>query len=211
MVGFRKNRETGMLKNLSAQRAALLLAALAVGSALLSNFVTYVPNTDNFPTLGGAPLLPGIYFGLVICFGVFLWEKRGPLELLVVLAGVAIAWILACRTAISVHDFLNNYFHTGGIMEPNSREFSFNYTISGMVAGLVGSLGTVIAVALASPDFREHSDWLRTIAIGTVAGALLHFGEEPRGAFLPLFIVWQAAVAASVAYGLVIPRRKRKR
>ena len=59
-----------MLKNLSAQKAALLLAALAVVSALLTNFLTYVPKTDNFPALGGAPLLPGIYFGLVICLGI---------------------------------------------------------------------------------------------------------------------------------------------
>jgi hypothetical protein len=194
-----------MLKGLSAQRAALFLAALAVGSALLTNFVTYVPGTDNFPTLGGGPLLPGIYFGLVICLGIFLWEERRPLELLVVLAGVAIAWILAYRTAISVHDFLNQF------RDGDSRQLPYIFAITGLVSGLVGSLGTVIAVSLASPDFREHSDWLRTIAIGTVAGALLHFGDTRPGTFLPLFIVWQAAVAASVAYGLVTRRPKRKR
>ena len=196
-----------MLKNLSAVRAALFLAALAVVSALVSNFFPYVPNTDNFPTLGGAPLLPGIYFGLVLCLGVFLWEKKGPLELAVVLVGVIIAWILAWRTALSVHDFLNQ-FHAGEI--PDSRKFPYIFAIAGMLSGLVGSLGTVIAVSLVSPDFREHSDWLRTIALGTVAGALLHFGDAPNGTFLPLFIVWQAAVAASVGYGLFIsPKRKR--
>jgi hypothetical protein len=194
-----------MFKKLSAQKAALFLAALAVGSALLTNFVTYVPNTDNFPTLGGAPLLPGIYFGLVICLGIFLWEERRPLELLVVLAGVAIAWILAYRTAISVSDFLNQF------RDGDSRKFSYIFAITGLVSGLVGSLGTVIAVSLASPDFRKHSDWLRTIALGTVTGALLHFGDATPGTFLPLFIVWQAAVAASVAYGLVTRRPKRKR
>jgi hypothetical protein len=194
-----------MLKKLSAQKAALFLAALAVGSALLTNFVTYVPNTDNFPTLGGTPLLPGIYFGLVICLGIFLWEERRLLELLVVLAGVVIAWILAYRTAISVHDFLNQF------RDGDSRQLPYIFAITGLVSGLVGSLGTVIAVSLASPDFREHSDWLRTIAIGTVAGALLHFGDTRPGTFLPLFIVWQAAVAASVAYGLVTRRPKRKR
>ena len=195
-----------MLKKLSAPKAALLLAALAVSSALLTNFVTFVPGTDNFPTLGGAPLLPGIYFGLVICLGVFLWEERRLLELLVVLAGVVIAWILAYRTAISVSDSLNQF------RDGDSRKLTYIFAITGLVSGLVGSLGTVIAVSLASPDFREQSDWLRTIAIGTVTGALLHFGDAPLGSFLPLFIVWQAAVAASVAYGLVTkPRPKRKR
>jgi hypothetical protein len=194
-----------MLKKLSAQKAALFLAALAVVSALLTNFVTYVPNTDNFPTLAGTPLLPGIYFGIVICIGVYLWEERGPLELLVVLVGVVIAWILAYRTALSVSDFLNQF------RDGDSRKFSYIFAITGLVSGLVGSLVTVIAVSLASPDFREHGDWLRTIAIGTITGALLHFGDAPPASFLPLFIVWQAAVAASVAYGLVIPRRKRRR
>ncbi len=200
-----------MLKNPSATRAALFLAALAIVSALLSNFVTFVPTTDNFPTLGNAPLLPGIYFGLVLCVGVFLWEKRGPLELALVLVGVVIAWILAYRTAISVHDFLNQ-LHAGDIPTPDSRKFPYIFAVAGLVAGLVGSLGTVIAVSLASPDFREYSDWLRTIALGTVAGALLHFGDSPYGTFLPLFIVWQGAVAASVGYGLFIPPKpKRKR
>jgi hypothetical protein len=205
MLGFAKIGRLGMLKKLSAQKAALFLAALAVGSALLTNYVTYIPNTDNFPALGGTPLLPGIYFGLVICLGIFLWEERRPLELAVVLVGIVIAWILAYRTALSVHDFLNQF--RGG----DGRNLSYIFAITGLVSGLVGSLGTVIAVSLASPDFREHSDWLRTIAIGTVAGALLHFGDTKPGTFLPLFIVWQVAVAASVAYGLVTRRPKRKR
>ena len=196
-----------MLKNLSAVRAALFLAALAVVSALVSNFFPYVPNTDNFPTLGGAPLLPGIYFGIVLCIGVFLWEKKGPLELAVVLVGVIIAWILAWRTALSVHDFLNQ-FHAGEI--PDSRKFPYIFAIAGMLSGLVGSLGTVVAVSLVSPDFREHGDWLRTIALGTLAGALLHFGDAPNGTFLPLFIVWQAVVAASVGYGLFIPPKRKR-
>jgi hypothetical protein len=202
VLGFQKFGEVKLLKNFSAQRAALFLAALAVVSALVSNFFPYVPTTDNFPTLGGAPVLPGIYFGLVLWLGVHLWEKKGPLALAVILVGVVIAWILAWRTAISVSEFLNQ-FHAGDITE--SRKFPYVYAIAGVVAGLVGSLGTVIAVSLVSPDFREHSDWLRTIAIGTVTGALLHFGDTPYETFLPLFIVWQGAVAASVGYGLFMP------
>ena len=198
-----------MLNNLSAQRAAFFLAALGVVSALVSNFFPYLPNTDNFPTLGGAPLLPGVYFGLVLCLGVFLWERKGPIGLAVVLAGVVIAWILAWRTALSVSDFLNQ-FHAGDITTADSRKFPYIYAIAGMMSGLVGSLGTVVAVSLVSPDFREHGDWLRTIAIGTVAGALLHFGDAPNGTFLPLFIVWQGAVAASVGYGLFIPPKSRR-
>jgi len=193
-----------MLKDLSAPKAALFLAALAVVSALLSDFFPYFPNTDNFPTLGGAPLLPGLYFGLVLCIGVFLWEKRSPLALVIVLIGVIIAWILSWRTAIAVHDFLND-FRTGDPASGEVRKLPYMFAMAGLIAGLVGAFGTVIVISIACPDFREPNDWLRTIAIGTVAGALLHFGDAPSGSVLPLFIIWQAAVAASIAYGLVIP------
>jgi len=36
----------------------------------------------------------------------------------------------------------------------------------------------------------------------------LYFGDEPWGTYLPLFVVWQALVAASVAYGLVVPPQR---
>jgi hypothetical protein len=192
-----------MLKSLSAPRAAAFLGAIAIVSALFSNFLTFFPNTDDFPTLFGAPLLPAIYFGIAIGIGVHLWEKQGAIPLALVMIGIIISWTLAWRTAISVSDFLQQYPGADG------RKFPFALAIAGMVAGLVGSLGTVISVSIASPDFREHSDWLRTIALGTVAGALLHFGDEPWGTYLPVFVVWQAVVAASVAYGLVIPPPKR--
>ena len=197
-----------MLSKLSAPRAALVLAALAIPSALMTNFFVYVPGTDDFPKLAGAPLLPGIYFGLVLAIGVLLWGKAGALEFLAVLVGTIVAWILAFRTALSVHDFVNG-LHAGAIGAGSRKLPAF--AIAGVVAGLVGSLGSAVAVAIASAGFRAHSDWLRTIALGTVAGALLYFGDEPYGTFLPLFVVWQMTVAASVAYGLAGSRPKRKR
>ena len=198
------------LEDLSAQKAALFLAVLAVGSALLSNYVTYVPNSDRFPELGGAPLLPGIYFGLVIWIGVFLWEKKSAAAFVIIVVGVVIAWILAWRTGIAVHDFLNE-IRTGNPAAGTDRKLPYIFMIAGFVAGLVGAFVTVIVTSIACPDFREPTDWLRTIAIGAVAGMLLHFGDTPNGSVLPLFVVWQAAVAASVAYGLVIPPPRKPR
>lgn len=207
MLGLCQNRGKQMLRDLSAPRAALFLAALAVVSALLSNFVSYVPHTNDFPKLDDVPLLPGLYFGVVIAIGVFLWKGKSAFELAVVIAAVVISWILAWRTAIAVSDFLGQ-FHTGDITAPDSRGFPFNLAISGIVAGLVGSLGTAIAISLVCPDFRDHADWLRTIALGTVTGALLHFVDRPWETVLPLLIVWQPVVAASVGYGLVIARKR---
>jgi hypothetical protein len=117
-----------MRNGLSASRAAFVLAAIAVVSALLSNFVTYIPGTDDFPKLGDAPLLPGIYFGLVLCLGTYLWERSNSMQLALVLAGVVIAWILAWRTALSVYDFLHQ------LRPDEGRAFPQTYALAGLIA-----------------------------------------------------------------------------
>ena len=74
----------------------------------------------------------------------------------------------------------------------------------GLISGCVGSAITCLAVAIACPSFRSFGHWARTIALGTAAGTLLQFAVSNSGAigFNVLFIVWQCAVAASIAYGL---------
>jgi hypothetical protein len=44
------------------------------------------------------------------------------------------------------------------------------------VAGFVGSAITVFGVSLGDRDFRDANSWFRTIAIGALAGLLLHDG-----------------------------------
>ncbi len=60
-----------MTSTLSPARAAGLSAVLAIGSALLSNFAPLEPwrVVQIGPRLDAIPLLPGIYFGLVVCVG----------------------------------------------------------------------------------------------------------------------------------------------
>jgi hypothetical protein len=59
-------------------RRALVLALLAILSALLS---TYASWESGFLLINGTPILPGIYFGLVLSFGVFCWTSRRKSEL----------------------------------------------------------------------------------------------------------------------------------
>ena len=175
---------------------------LAIVSALLTNFVTYVPPAANFPTLGGMPILPGVYFGLVLCVGVHLWEKMGPLALAVVLVGVVIAWILAWRTAISVSDFLNQ-LHAGDTAD--SRKFRLHLRRSqALCEALVRKSRHGDCRLAREPRLPRASDWLRPTALGTVAGALMHFGDEPNGTSAAV-IVWQCESRPSSA-GLIIRR-----
>lgn len=57
--------------------------------------------------------------------------------------------------------------------------------------------------AITLPALRRLPDWLLMIGVGAVAGLLVGFDERILGAsFLPLFLVWQAAVAACIGYAL---------
>ena len=179
----------------SPERATIFLAALAVVSALLSSFAPVDP--WEIVTFGSGPqrvpLPPGIYFGLALCVGLYLWETKHALKLAAALIAVVIAWICAWNTAIEVHRILDGNA---------SGDIPYAYAIAGFVAGLVGSLITVAGISFASRDSRTPVTWIRTILIGAVAGLLLQL----QSTLLPLLLVWQTAVAASIAYGLVKPK-----
>ncbi|HEY1746061.1 MAG TPA: hypothetical protein VGG11_04770 [Xanthobacteraceae bacterium] len=80
----------------------------------------------------------------------------------------------------------------------------------GMVTGLIGSAIVVAAVSAVLPAFQTSGAWARTTLFGTVAGSLLELtndGLAPAlpihiGSTLPLFLVWQVSVAASIGYAL---------
>jgi hypothetical protein len=210
----------------SARDRVLMLAGLAVLSALATN---YLPNDPwQFliaPSLhgkdtNGAPLLPGIYFGLVLAIGAYAWKTRKPFELAIILAGTVIAWVFAWELAYRMVNeqigLVTNLCKS--LTEPLYEELKkftqdpvdipkcennalswYFYLSAGGVAGLVGGLLTVTGISLVTPDFRTVDNWLRTLFLSTAAGFLLapSFENSP----LLLYVPWQVLVAASIAYG----------
>ena|SRR2546430_6826649 len=87
------------LSNASASNRAIILAALAIVSAILSNFagskILWVQTLVSFKT----PLLPGIYFGMVLGLAIWFWVSRNLLKILIVLLSTVIAWVAAYITA----------------------------------------------------------------------------------------------------------------
>jgi hypothetical protein len=80
------------------------------------------------------------------------------------------------------------------------------------IGGLVSSFVTGAGISFVSKWFYGGGNWARTILIGTITGTLLESvldaGTAPRslpvhvGSLLPLFLVRQCSVAASIGYGL---------
>jgi hypothetical protein len=190
-----------VLGKASAWQRAVVLSLLAVISAFLS---TYAPEDPwNISVVGGKSLLPGVYFGLVMSIGVLWWVTRSRFEIFTVFFVTVIAWFVAQGTAEKVFHFLVPTLDT---------PTNFGFAISGGVGGVVGASLTAYGVSLVCRQFRNITYWSRTILIGGFAGVFLEMAEKNVvswhslpihvGSLLPLFLVWQLSVAASVGYGL---------
>jgi hypothetical protein len=191
-----------MPSQLTPSRAAIVLALCATLSALLSNLAPgwqwSVPTIVSDETV---PPLPGLFFGVVVCAAVALFEGLRPIKLLLALLGVVLAWLCAWNAAMEVYRYLGSLFSGSSVLGETAGHDAHIMPVAGFLGGLIGSSCTVATVALASPRFRAPADWIRTIAIGSVAGILLEC-QTTFGTMLPLFIIWQPAVAASIAFGL---------
>jgi hypothetical protein len=200
------------LQSASAHERALVLAVLAIVSALLS---WSLPEPD-IVFIHNTPMLPALWFGLVLCTGVALWSSRSPFTLVIVLVASGLAWLAAFETTIQVHSSIEDQIASqAGAPAPNFNVPVVNYLkgLCGMLGGLIGSGVLVLVASAVLSSIRTVPCWTLTILIGAVAGLFLEFMESRVegglfihiGSLLPLFLVWQMGVAASMAYNLAKP------
>jgi len=183
------------LQALSAGERALVLGTLAVISALLCNFVP----TPAFLIIGNTPLLPALWFGLVLCIGTALWASRRIFQLSIIMLSSFAAWFAAVETAAELHLSIERQVKAALPSGASAPSLAYVDVGCGMVAGLVGSAIIVAVISAAVHPFRTSGAWGRTILFGTVAGSLLEFineGLTPAlpihiGSALPLYLVWQ--------------------
>jgi hypothetical protein len=195
------------MANFTPARTAGLLASLSVISALLTNFAPADP--WELLQVGAPPdvilVLPGLYYGVVLCVGVFLVHTRNALGLAVVLLAVIIAWICAWKAGYELYQYLERHYSGPIGFGGASMRAPFLLAIAGVVAGMVGSAITVTAVATVCRTFRSTTSCARTILVGSVTGVLLGL-QAGIDSMLPLFLVWQPMVAAMIGHGLARPK-----
>jgi hypothetical protein len=77
--------------------------------------------------------------------------------------------------------------------------------MSGIVGGLVGGFVTVFGVSIANPRFRRFDCWTITILLAAVLGTLMELVRiEQHLGYMLVFTIWQAAVIALIARGMVV-------
>jgi hypothetical protein len=196
------NRTRIKLSNASASNRAIILAALAFVSAILSNFAW-------FPLV--FPLLPGIFFGTVLSLAIWSWVSRHPFKLGYILLATAVAWVGAKVTAEHVFGSIQQMLveiAPGGTTFPT---INFVLAVSGVLGGLVGSTTLTFGLSLICKEFGAFENWARVVMPGTALGVLLELTAKDDklpvhiGSILPLFLAWQVTVAAVIGY-CIVPR-----
>jgi hypothetical protein len=199
------------LSNASASNRAIILAALAIVSAILSNFagskILWVQTLVSLNT----PLLPGIYFGMVLGLAIWFWVSRSPLKILTVLLSTVIAWAAARFTAEYAFGAIQQMLKEIAAPGNTFPTINFMFAVCGVLGGLVGSTILTFGLSLVCKEFGAFENWARVVMPGTALGLLLELAEKDDklalhlGTLLPLFLVWQVTVAAVIGY-CIVPR-----
>jgi hypothetical protein len=175
---------------------ALVLATLGVGSGLLGTCALGL-GYGEAPQPGLYMVLTGLWFGLVVGFGVWQWGNRSWVAAATALAATWCAWELAVNLAMQLDE---NWLQKIGIAD------GLRAYVSGFASGAVGAFLTWAGAAWFTPALQNRTATVGVVSVGAFFGLLLpwtnHY-DNPAILLLP----WQAAVAATLGSWISAPRR----
>jgi len=180
--------------NPSALRDAALFAALgALSGVVCAVFQTFealdvsLGWTGLFSSRVTVPLLPGVFFGMVLAALIYFLYAAEWLRALSGILTSVVAWVIAVHVTQEFRDLW----------------------AGALVAGAVGAAITGAGIALVVPSYRSAASIALTVVVGALAGLLLLLLMDNDASvlsplpLLPLYVGWQSTVAASIAYGIV--------
>jgi hypothetical protein len=173
----------------------LILAMLGVGSGILGTYALGL-GYGEAPQPGLYMVLTGLWFGLVVGFGVWQWGSRSWIAAATALAATWCAWELAVNLALQLE---GNWFEKLAVPDTH-RSY-----VSGFASGAVGAFLTWAGAAYFTPALQNWTATASVVLVGALFGLLLpltnHY-DDPAFLLLP----WQAAVAATLGARLGVER-----
>jgi hypothetical protein len=208
----------------SNRRTILIFALCGILTGVLSYLsIRYGPETLRFSLFhpdrtARAPIIPGVCFGALVAYCCYRFGSRERFSVVLAFLFTVGAWLLAHDSAVSTFTYLDRFAVEGGSPMPDvtgdvdplnqtlkrRERLPIAKVLTYAVGGFVGGLGTILAVAIANPRFRRLDPWLLTLFVAVLVAILAEIYGDTAGAFawLVLFTTWQAAVIASIGYGL---------
>ncbi len=172
------------------QHPAVILAGLAAVSATLGTFFQDL-GYGVAPDLGLYMVATGVWFGLVVGFGVWRWGNHSWIAAAMALVATWVGWELAVNLALQLEErWLKGWLPA-----------ALTIYISGFAAGAVGALSTWAGAAAFIHALRRTSVMVGLIATGAALGLLLPFTNNYDHGII-LLLPWQTAIAALLGLGL---------
>lgn len=181
------------------QHPVLSLATLGIVSGWLGTYALGL-GFGVAPAIGVYMILSGIWFGLVVGFGVWAWGQRSWTAAAVALAATWIGWEVAVNLALQ----LDENWLKGAAIPDVLRSYMI-----GFVAGAVGALLVWVGAALFTPALQRVSTAAMVVATGAAFGLLLPWTSNYDNPAI-LLLPWQAGVAAVLGFGLAPSRTARQ-
>lgn len=192
-------------------RAIAVMAALGVVTGLISSLPSPLPDIrlsepDILINARSVPLHAGVAFGGMVAGMLWLWVSREPTKCLLALALTLVGWLAAVNTANDVINTVQSSTLFGTAEGAKANREMLAWLVGGLLAGAVGAGLTAFGAGIAAIPLRRTEAWTLIAFVGALAGLFL-YPAALLDAIVLLFVPWQAAVGAAIAYGLTWPRR----
>lgn len=174
------------------QHPGAQLALLGAVSGALSAFVPGFAIDGTPSNLGLFMVLAGVWFGLVVAFGVWRFSANSLVAIPAVTATTWIAWEVAVNLTMQLTDYS---------LKISALPDTPRYYLAGFIAGAVGAFLTWAGAALFSVNLRRRAAAASFAAAGAVLGLLLPWSMSADHPAI-LFVPWQMGVAATLGHFL---------
>jgi hypothetical protein len=170
---------------------AVILAILALVSALLGTCAEG-PHFGTAPAVGLYMVLAGVWFGLVIGYGVWRWGTPSWTAVASAVLTTWIGWEAAVNLALHLE---TDWLKAIAVPQPATMY------VCGFAAGGLGALMTWFGAAVSANQLRQAGVMARVVLTGAVFGLLLPATSHYDNAIV-LLLPWQIAVASVLGLGL---------
>ena len=188
--------------------------AIAAGIVAVTGFISSLPSPlpdlrlqdpELLINAEGIPLHAGVAFGAGVALILWLWAKRDPGKCLLAMALTLMGWLAAVNTANDVMQALVGSELFGTVHGAKASREIIGWLLAGLIGGGIGAGLTAFGAGVPGEAIRRPQAWGLIVGVGIVCGLLLYPAALADLVML-LFVPWQAAVLASIAYALARPR-----
>jgi hypothetical protein len=187
-------------------RAIAIMAGVGILTGLISSLPSPLPDVrleepDVLINAEAVPLHAGIAFGAGLAAMLWLWISRDLGKCLLAMALTIVGWLVAVNSANDVMSAIAGSELFGTAEGAKANREVVGWVLAGVVGGAIGAGLTAFGTGIAAHAIRRAGAWIPIVATGALFGLLLYPAAHWNAIAL-LFVPWQSAVAASIAYAL---------